>query len=160
MWHHTLLRWHDAHGPRGPRLRGALLLPAGAGGPSKSWPRLLGRLHGHASWPRWSAHLEEHSTLFRNGASCTVSAGTHTLLAPPAVWEDQALLRFARMQCAAPKMLSDKELTVFSYTLQAVRLEQAHLPSKDRRLTWRHGDHVLIRQKGLTIPCYYPSVST
>jgi len=59
MWHHTLLRWHAllrwhlAHGPRG-----ALLLPVRrpSRGPWKSWPRLLGLLHWHQSWP-WSTHL-------------------------------------------------------------------------------------------------------
>lgn len=45
MWHHTLLRWHAAHqlrllahGPRGAHLLRGLLLPAGSGGPSQSWP--------------------------------------------------------------------------------------------------------------------------
>ena len=51
MWHHTLLRWHAAHRPRG-MLRGPQRGPAGAWGGSKPRPRLL---HRHPSRP-WRSH--------------------------------------------------------------------------------------------------------
>ena len=63
MWHHTLLRWHAAHRPRG-MLRGPQRGPAGAWRGSKSWPR---RLHCHPSWPWRSRALHKQHSLSTHG---------------------------------------------------------------------------------------------
>ena len=76
MWHHTLLRWHAAHRPRG-MLRGPQRGPAGTWGGSKPRPRLL---HRHPSQPWRSDAL--HKQHFLSTQGCLHSgAGTWLLRA-------------------------------------------------------------------------------
>ena len=79
MWHHTLLRWHAAHRPRG-MLRGPKRGPAGTWGGSKPRPRLL---HRHSSRPWRSRALHKQHSASTQG--CVHSGAGMCLLSTVAL---------------------------------------------------------------------------
>ena len=96
MWHHTLLRWHAAHWPRG-MLRGPQGGPAGTWGGSKPRPRLLHR-HPSRPWRSRALHKQYSASTqgFLHSGAClcllrTVALHAQHMLQVRLIFEGKAL---------------------------------------------------------------------